>query len=111
MRTIRRNRGNTKTMVFQVLSRNTKQPVDITDWTFRLVVHSIQYPPDDTTEVFAIAGVTINAQKGIVGFTPSALDAANIGEFWFEIEATDDSGLIDTLSQGPYRVREDKSNS
>lgn len=104
---IERKRGDTRPIRRQIKSKATGNAIDVTGWSFLLTVSTEKYPDDDTSQVFQIAGTIQNAADGIVYFTPSTEQAAEVGELYFDIQATDDSGKVETIEHDVYQVKQD----
>ena len=78
--------------------------IDITGYSFIFTVHSVKDPTSDTTKIFDTTGVVAadqDANKGEVTFTPLVADTETFtgdGKFFFDIESTDPSGNIRTIT-------------
>lgn len=71
-----------------------------------LTVSELADPPDDTTELFAIAGSILDATR--VRFTPSAPQAATgPGVYYYDVQVTDVAGVVVTVARGRWIVLQD----
>ncbi len=104
---IERKRGDTRPIRRQIKSKATGNAIDVTGWSFVLTVNTDRYPEDDTNEVFQITGTLQAPTDGIVYFSPSTEQAAEVGDFYFDIQATDDTGKVETIEHDIYQVRQD----
>jgi hypothetical protein len=90
------------TVAFDVtLYGPTDEPLDLTGWTWLSEVR------DGTKTLVATFVVT----PGAVGVVTLSLDAATtaplLGDYVFDIQATDDQATVKTLVHGKLRIRED----
>lgn len=105
---ITRRRGDTYANEIQVVSNvDGVTPIDITGYSFLQTVDPERKPADDTNNLFQIIGVILNASSGIVGFSPSDVQADNLGKYFHDIQMTDDSGKIRTVAAGRYTLVQD----
>lgn len=67
-------------------------PIDITDWTFKMLVHKhVQYDCEDL--LFSVDGDVINGQTGLVYFTvPAEETDIHAGTYWYTVEITKPNG-------------------
>lgn len=100
-----RYRGDTRRIRRTVKSGGS--PVNITGWLFLLTVSSEKSPADTTSQVAQIAGVIADAAGGVVDFTPAAGDVDTAGAYYYDIQATDDSGSVTTLVKGTLTLLQD----
>ena len=104
--TIERIRGDTFPFVF-TLSDSSGNPIDITSFTFLLTVDPSEDPPNADNNLFVLTGSIIDAVNGKVEFAPSAVQADNIGEYFFDVQMTDASSAIRTIVKGPWTFTQD----
>jgi hypothetical protein len=105
---ITRKRGDTYADRFTFTDTDTGGPFDFTGGSVLLTVSSVSAPTDQSTEVFQITGdIDADPTTGIVEFAPSALQADNVGYFFYDIQFTDGSGTIRTLVNGAYIMNQD----
>ena len=107
MTDITRKRGDTYADELIVKSKTTGLPINITGYTFLLTVDSRQSPDDETTKVYQLTGVIIDAAAGRVGFAPSSTQANRVGGFFFDVQMTDGSNRVRTIEGGKYRYVQD----
>lgn len=100
-----RRRGDTVPFNIQVTSGGS--PVDITGYSFRLVVDPSEAPVDDSNELFEVAGTITDAVNGRVSFPISTANADNVGNYFYEVEQTDASSLIRTILAGEWNFTQD----
>lgn len=105
---VKRVRGDTYPEIFAVTTNGAAQ--NINGWSFRLAVHSVPDPVDDTTLVFLMTGSVVDEVAGTVGFTPSAPQAATApGTYYFDVEAVEASGSIRTTTKGKWVISQDRT--
>ena len=104
---IARARGDTYRIRRTVKSGGVAIP--ITDWTFKLTINKVVRPADATDQVAQIAGVIADAANGVVDFTPQTADVADIGSFFYDIQAVDSESAITTLDDGRFILLQDKT--
>lgn len=109
MTDITRFRGDTSSdhITVQTLSGT---PVDITGYTFVLTVNSLENPPDNTTEIYSIAGSILSGPAGTVEFVPTAGNADQLAaEYYYDIQMIDAASRIKTIEKGKYTYTQDIS--
>lgn len=105
---ITRVRGDTKKINLTINSGSidVPTPVDLSLWTdFYLTVDPSKTPANNLNNVEQMLGVVESATDGTVSFTPDPTTPA--GNYWFDIQATDDEGGIWTLAMGKYSLIQD----
>lgn len=107
MRHIKYTRGDTSAIPFQLFSRATGLEQAITGYTFLLTVDSLQNPTDEVTKEFQVAGAISDAATGVFSFSPSALNSDLTGPYYYDVQATDSSGGIETIDKGRITFRQD----
>jgi len=107
MTNITRKRGDTYANEWKVISKATRQAIDITNYDFLLTVDPEISPEDDSNNLFQIVGVIVDAEAGIVAFALSEEQADNLGLYYYDLQMTDDSGAIRTIDDGKYRFTQD----
>ncbi len=82
--------------------------VDITGYSFKLTVDPNEGASDGVNNLFTSTGTIVVALTGRFDFPISASDANQTpGNYFFEVEMTDDGGLVTTIVVGPWRVDQD----
>ena len=107
MTDITRKRGDTYADVFQITSKVTGMPVDITGFAFLLTVDPEKAPVSNTNNLFQITGAITDAPNGKVGCALSAPQADHLGSYFFDLQMTDDQGKIRTVDSGKYKFVQD----
>lgn len=96
-KTICWGRGDSDAKGF-VIQDSSGVAIDITGFSFKLTVNSDKAPSDQTNEQFTVIGVLTDATNGKVAFNPTTTDTdINPGTYFYDIEQTDNGGLISTL--------------
>ena len=87
----------------------TKMAIDITGYSFLFTVNSIEDPPDDTDQVFQVAGVLdADPTTGKVSFTPTKTDTAQpIATYYYDVQMTDGSGNVRTIAKFRFFIHQD----
>lgn len=110
MSAIKRRRGDTYADEIIVKSKTTGLPIDIAGYTFVLTVDTRKEPTDETTQVYQLTGTIIGASTaGRVAFAPTAEQADQIGEFYFDVQMTDGAGRKRTIVLNKYTYTQDIS--
>lgn len=107
MTDITRKRGDTYADEFVLSNATTRRPLDVTGYTFLLTVDRNKAPPDTTSRVFQIEGAILDAAAGRVEFAPTALQADNVGSFFYDMQMVDGAGRIRTVVSGKYKLGQD----
>jgi len=109
MTDITRARGDTAADLIN-LQDSAGAALDVTGFSFVLTVNSIENPPDNTTELYNIAGTILDAPGGVVEFVPLIGDVdQKYATYYFDIQMTDDVGRIKTIDKGEYTYSQDIS--
>jgi hypothetical protein len=106
-RKIRRHRGDTVADEFVILDSN-KKPQNITGWSFKFTLDTLENPPNATTKVLDIVGTITSAAGGVVEFPWTAGQADQTpATYYYDVQATTDTGAIETIEKGEYDVVQD----
>ena len=82
--------------------------VDITSFTFLLTVSSLENPPDNTSEMYSVAGAILVAAAGTVEFVPSGVQAdQKPADYYYDIQMIDAAARIKTIAKGKYTYIQD----
>lgn len=102
---ITRRRGDTRRMTFRIGDTNGS-PINLIDWNyFYMTVNQEETPDDATNQVAQQPGIVVDAKAGRVAFVADG--TIPVGEYYYDIQATDDNGEITTLMYGEYKVVQD----
>jgi hypothetical protein len=105
--TIERYRGDTFANVFAIKDANG-DPIDITDYTFKLTVNANRTPEGTATQLFQLTGVLVSPSQGTVKFAPTSEQANQPpGTYFYDIQMTDNDGAVQTLTVGKYVFKQD----
>jgi hypothetical protein len=107
MSNIERKRGDTYANEWVIKSRSTGLPVNITGYSFLLTVDPSPGPGGSATNLFQIVGNIVDAAAGRVEFAPSALQADNIGSFFYDVQMIDGAARKRTFDSGTYLLKQD----
>ncbi|OPZ07196.1 MAG: hypothetical protein BWZ07_03371 [Alphaproteobacteria bacterium ADurb.BinA280] len=107
MSDLKRMRGDTYADEFIIKSPVTGQPINITGYSFKLTVDTNKDPVDDTTNVYSLNGVIVDAANGRVEFSPSDVQADQIGKFYYDVQMLDGSGRKRTIVKAKYEFTQD----
>lgn len=102
-----RRRGDTYPYVIQVVDKCSGDALDITGYSFRLVVDPAKEPVNSTNNIWDVTGVITGPTTGIVEFTPSTGEADNQGDFYYDIEMVDTGSKIRTIEYGKFILKQD----
>ena len=103
-------RGDSYPINFTIKDSATGLPVDLAGSTLKLTVDRKQNPTDNTTKLFECMGVldaTVPA-TGKVSFTPTALNTATAGNFYYDVQRTA-GAQIRTLVKATFVIQQDIS--
>jgi hypothetical protein len=109
MTEITRRRGDTYADEFTIKSKATGQPLDITGYTFTLTVDPSKAPVSATTNLYQINGVIVEALAGRVEFAPTAIQADQLGSFFYDVQMVDGAGRKRTVVLDKYKYEQDIS--
>lgn len=107
MSNITRKRGDTYADELTLTSSSTGLPINITGYSFLLTVDTKQYPTDETTQVYQVVGTIISGVNGRVEFAPSAMQADNVGDYYYDVQMLDGAGRKRTIVSGKYKYVQD----
>jgi len=105
MTDITRKRGDTYADVINISSAGS--PLDVTGYTFLLTVDTQKAPSDTSTQVYQLTGTILDAVNGQVEFAPSAVQADQVGGFYYDVQMTDGAGRKRTVLAGKYKYVQD----
>lgn len=103
---ITRYRGDTYADKFNI-TNSDGTPMDITGFAFKMTLNTKQYPVSTSTQTYQLVGSITDAVNGVVEFAPSAGEAGQIGKFYYDVQMTDDLGIIKTIQTGTYTYLQD----
>lgn len=98
-----RVRGDTKAIEFLV-NDESGNPIDPTGFSALFTVNSLRSPPDITTQIFQLVAIITT---GTLTFLPAVGDVDILGTFYYDVQLTDPSGLICTISTGSISFVQD----
>ena len=82
--------------------------IDLTGCTLKMTVDTLENPPDSTTRVFEVAGVLADdPTTGVVYFTPTSLNTATIGAYYYDVQITDIDGNVRTVVKNTFTISQD----
>ena len=96
-KTICWGRGDSNAKGF-IVQTSAGVAVNITGFTFKLTVNSDKAPTNQDNEQFSLTGSITDATNGKVAFSPSSVNTdITPGTYYYDIEQTDDGGLLSTV--------------
>ena len=101
MSDIYRYRGNT-TVIQRTIKDDAGNPLNIAGWNLLLVINAEENPTDTTNEMARLTGVVTDAPNGKVEFSPAYSDVDYVGTFYYEIQATDATGVVSTVMKAAF---------
>lgn len=108
MAELERKRGDTYADEFTIESKITKAVIDISSgYAFTLTLDPDKKPADNSNNVYQLTGDIVDGPNGIVGFSPTAEQADQLGKFYFDVEMTDPAGKIRTIELDKYTYVQD----
>lgn len=109
MADITRKRGDTYADVFTIKSAATGTAIDLTGYTFVLTVDPDKAPVDSANNLYQLTGVLTDAANGTVEFAPTAIQANQVGTFYYDVQMLDPLGRKRTITGGKYKYEQDIS--
>lgn len=104
---ITRKRGDTYADEFIIKSKETGLPLNITGYSFLMVLDPESSPATSANNLYQIVGSVINGPAGLVEFAPSALQADQLGAYFFDIQMIDGAGRKRTIESDSYIYKQD----
>ena len=104
---ITRRRGDTYADEFTVKSATTGLAIDITGYSFLMTLDPSKTPVDDTTKIYQLTGTIIDAAAGRVEFAPSAVQANQLGTYYYDVQMVDGATRKRTLVVDKYTYLQD----
>lgn len=109
MTAITRRRGDTYADEIVVKSKATGLPINITGYSFTMTLDPKKDPTDASGNIYSLTGVIVDAAAGRVEFSPSAMQADQVGVFYYDIQMTDGAGRKRTVALDKYTYTQDIS--
>lgn len=82
--------------------------IDLTGCSLLMTVGTLENPPDSTTKLFEVAGVLADdPTTGVVLFTPTALNTATVGVYYYDVQLTDTDGNVRTVAKNRFTISQD----
>lgn len=107
MTDISRKRGDTYADEFTIKSKKTKAAINLTGYSFVMVVDPNVGPTSSATNLFQIAGEIVDAATGRVAFAPTEPQADHIGIYYYEVQMIDATNKKRTVASGKYTFTQD----
>lgn len=106
MSDITRKRGDTYFEEFVVQVNGS--PLDVSGYEFLLTVDPEKAPVDATNNIFVLTGVILDGPNGRVGFAPDAMEADNVGKYFYDIQMKEiSSGRFRTIVSAKWTMEQD----
>lgn len=104
-------RGDSYPKNLTIKSKETKQIIDLTGYSFIFTVDSLKDPKDATTKKFSVAGVIDpDPVTGKVSFTPTKVNTNMIAAgYFYDIQMTDNQGHVRTIAKEKFKITQDIS--
>ena len=104
---ITRKRGDNFPFQF-TLTDDTGTAIDITGFTFRMVVDPSPSPSDALANIFDLAGVITDALNGVFEIRPTIGDMdITPGVYFYEVQMIDAGSNVRTIVAGGFNVEQD----
>lgn len=101
-------RGDSYSKTITITNTTTGLPVNLLGCSAIMTVDTLQNPPDNTTKLFSVDGVIDSTPTtGIISFTPTVLNNATIGNYFYDIQITDGEGNVRTPVKSTYTITQD----
>jgi len=104
-------RGDSYPLELTIKNKTTKIAIDITGYSFKLTVDTLEDPPDNTTKLFDITGILDGVPTtGKVSFKPTTVNTdQEKGEYYYDIEMIDASSNKRTIKKETFTILQDIS--
>ena len=102
-----RYRGDDYPWDFTLTRKSTGAVIDISGWSFLCTFNTERDPEDETNQQFQSIGtlITDGTDGGLrIGFVGNTLP---VGDLYYDVQATDDSGRIRTIEKGTVTIWQD----
>jgi len=100
-------RGDSYPYVAYVTDTDTGNPIDLTAATLTMTVDSSKNPSDDSTKLFTVTGVLVDAANGEASFTPSTTNNdLSPGTYYYDIQI-EQGTVVRTLVKDKYVITQD----
>ena len=110
MTAITRRRGDTYADEILVKSKTTGLPINIAGYSFKMTLDPSKTPVDETNNLYSLTGTIIGATTdGRVEFAPTAMQADQLGAFYYDVQMTDGAGRTRTVALDKYTYTQDIS--
>jgi hypothetical protein len=106
MTEITRFRGDTYADQF-TLKDSAGVAIDISGYSFTFTLNTEKSPADTANEVYQLTGTITDAPGGKFEFAPSAVQADQVGTFFYDVQMIDGGGGIRTLAKDKYKYTQD----
>lgn len=104
---ISRIRGDTYADQFKISLTSTGAPANLSGCTFKMTLSTSLAPDSTVAPVYTIVGQVTDPVNGIVEFAPTADQANQVGNFFYDIEMHDVFGKIRTILMDNYTYTQD----
>lgn len=109
MTAITRKRGDTYADEIIVKSKTTGLPINITGYSFTMTLDPSKAPVDATNNLYSLTGAIVDAAAGRVEFAPTAMQADQVGAFYYDVQMVDGAGRKRTVVLDKYTYTQDIS--
>jgi hypothetical protein len=104
---ITRKRGDNFPFQF-TLTDSSGTAIDITGFTFRMVVDPSPVPEDALSNIFDLAGIITDAVGGVFEIRPTTGDMdITPGVYFYEVQMIDAGSNVRTIVAGQFAVEQD----
>lgn len=107
MSDITRVRGDTYADEFMFKNKKTGVAIDLTGYTLKMTLDPAKDPTDATNNLYQLDGVVVDALEGKVEFAPTATQADQVGQFFYDVQMIDALGRVRTAVVGKYKYLQD----
>ena len=104
-------RGDSYPMELTIKDKTTGDLIDITGYSFKLSVDTLEKPPDATTLLFEVPGILdVDPTTGKVSFTPTEANTDQVpATYFYDVQMIDASGNIRTIAKNKWKMKQDIS--
>ncbi len=100
-------RGDSYSIPFTLTDKTTGQPIPLAGAVLTLTVDERSDPTDISTQLFQLNGeLSDTPEDGKVLFTPSIINTARIGQFYYDVQLAQ-GGTIRTILKSKFIIDQD----
>ena len=101
-------RGDSYPITLKLKDSTSGAAIDLTGASLLMTVDTLENPVDDSTKLFEVAGVLdADPSTGVVTFTPTSVNTAVVGAYFYDVQLTDADGNVRTVAKNTFTISQD----